>query len=294
MQLKSVIFLYYLVRVVIMVLELERINKSALDYALKCIPRMQQIAQPLETYLGIKSFSYMRTYDDCTYLSLLNGYEEYTKKFFQTIPSSDPHFIKAIQNTPYDEPSYCLWPTAVDELTPIMSLLDYYDIWHGFQISFRRANYCEMFSFTFNKSSDDKSSFYLKNIPKLLKFINYFKSQALDIIETENKKVLAVFPEKFSIDYVQDPSLDFFTQALTNNSKPILIKDSFGDIAHLTPRESQCLSILIKNKTSKEIARILNIAPRTAELHIQNIKTKLKVNFKNELFDICKENLIFT
>jgi DNA-binding CsgD family transcriptional regulator len=269
--------------------ELEKINKSALEYALYSTQRMQEISAPLKKYLGIKSFSYMRTYPDCSYLSLLDGYEEYSKKFFETIPKSDPHFIEAINNTPYGEAHFTLWPVSPTTLTPILSLLDAYNMWHGFQITYRREEYCEMFSFTFDKQTDDKSAFYIKNIPVLLKFINYFKAQALDLIENNDKNKLAIFPEKFTTEYLDNTNNKLF---LSDLNQDLVIKNFEGDITHLTSRESECLKIFSQNKTCKEIAQILAIAPRTVELHIQNIKHKLKINYKNQLFELYRKNFI--
>lgn len=263
--------------------ELERINKSALEYALHSIPRMRELSTPLRKYLGINSFGYMRTYSDCKYLSLLDGHDDYTKKFFEIIPKSDPHFIKALQNSPYGEATFALWPTSFSKNSPIMSLLNDYNLWHGFQITYRREEYCEMFSFTFNKQSDDKSSFYIQNIPILLKFISFFKSQAIDLIECNNKSNLAIFPEKFSTEFIDNNNS---YQFLLDINKSLILKDTFGNSINLTHRESECLKIFVKNRTSKEIALTLGISPRTAELHIQNIKRKLGINYKSQLVDI--------
>lgn len=264
-------------------------NKKALDFALHAVPRMRQLSEPLRQFLGIKGFSYMRTYNDCRYLSLLNGYEEYTKKFFETIPKSDPHFVEAINSTAFGEANYTLWPIAPKRFTPILSLLDTYNLWHGFQITYRSKEYCEMFSFTFDKQSDNKSLFYTKNIPFLIKFVNYFRTQGLDLIEEDIANKLAVFPEKFNTGYVEDYELKEF---LSQISKNIALKDSEGGIARLTQRESECLIAFSQNKTCKEIAAALKMAPRTVELHIQNIKHKLKINYKNQLIDIFRSSFL--
>lgn len=45
----------------------------------------------------------------------------------------------------------------------------------------------------------------------------------------------------------------------------------------LTPREYQVMDKLVAGKTNKEVARMLNISPRTVEVHRSNIMTKLQV-----------------
>ena len=43
----------------------------------------------------------------------------------------------------------------------------------------------------------------------------------------------------------------------------------------LTEKQENCLFLLVRGKTNKEIAKILNISPRTVECHVQAIKHKL-------------------
>ena len=260
--------------------KLYEINKSALQYTISSSARMKELAEPLQKYMGISSFSYMRIYNDCSYLSLLNGYEEFNKAYFENIEKSDPHFIQTMQNTLLNEPQFSIWPVDRVNLTPIFSLLEAYNIWHGFQISYRRNNYCELFSFTFNRYSDDKTEFFLKNIPLLLKFTDYFKSHAGDLIDDSDKTKIATFPKKFSIEPINNLEVQNFLLEL---DKPFILKGNHGNIAQLTKRESECLKIFSSNKTAKEIANILNLSSRTVELHLSNIKQKLGVNYKNEL-----------
>lgn len=51
----------------------------------------------------------------------------------------------------------------------------------------------------------------------------------------------------------------------------------------LTPREREVVRELVKGATSKEIARALNLSPRTVEAHRRNIMAKLKAGSIAEL-----------
>ena len=53
--------------------------------------------------------------------------------------------------------------------------------------------------------------------------------------------------------------------------------------AGLTEREREVLDQLLLGKTSKEIARILAISPRTAEVHRRNLLHKLGFRTVKEL-----------
>lgn len=60
------------------------------------------------------------------------------------------------------------------------------------------------------------------------------------------------------------------------------IQDNFKrERAALTEREHEVSLLLSTGKTIKEISRILNIAYRTTECHIHNIKHKLKDSSKD-------------
>ncbi len=51
----------------------------------------------------------------------------------------------------------------------------------------------------------------------------------------------------------------------------------------ITPRELDCIDQLLLGKTATEMAKILNISPRTAETHLEHIKNKLGCFKKSEL-----------
>lgn len=52
-----------------------------------------------------------------------------------------------------------------------------------------------------------------------------------------------------------------------------------------TPREYSCLQLVIKGKTAKEIAAILNLSPRTIEDYFVRIKHKMNVRTKSQLIE---------
>ncbi len=58
----------------------------------------------------------------------------------------------------------------------------------------------------------------------------------------------------------------------------------------LTNRETECLNLTAQHKTAKEIARILDITPRTVSFHIENIIKKLLVKNKYQAVMIATQN----
>lgn len=52
---------------------------------------------------------------------------------------------------------------------------------------------------------------------------------------------------------------------------------------HLSQRENECMFHLLRGKTSKQIADILNLSKRTIDFYIENIKNKAGCRTKSEL-----------
>lgn len=74
--------------------------------------------------------------------------------------------------------------------------------------------------------------------------------------------------------------------ALEINAKLI---EAMQHLAGLTEREHQVMMLAIQGKANKEIARELDISPRTVEVHRSHIMQKTGVNSLLELADIVKE-----
>jgi len=64
-------------------------------------------------------------------------------------------------------------------------------------------------------------------------------------------------------------------------SKKFLIKKTYFD--NITAMESVCLFYLIRGKTTKEIASIVNRSPKTIDKHVENLKAKLNCYNKSSL-----------
>ena len=60
----------------------------------------------------------------------------------------------------------------------------------------------------------------------------------------------------------------------------------------LTKREKEVFSLLIENKTTKEIADVLNISEKTVRNHISNVMQKLEVTSRTSaVIELLKLNL---
>lgn len=52
---------------------------------------------------------------------------------------------------------------------------------------------------------------------------------------------------------------------------------------YLTPREEECAIYLMQGSTLKEIAKALELSPRTVEFYLKNIKNKLNCRTKFQM-----------
>ena len=141
----------------------------------------------------------------------------------------------------------------------------------------------------------------LKKRQKELEDINatlrvLLKKREEDKIELENRVLSNVdaliepYLEKFQDSRLNDRQKDYLKIIRTN------IKDIISPFAQnlssnyyrLTPQEIQIASHIKRGKTTKEIAAIMNLSPKTIEAHRTNIRKKLglktsKTNLKTQL-----------
>lgn len=70
-----------------------------------------------------------------------------------------------------------------------------------------------------------------------------------------------------------------------NEQQFCFILEDYFQPNRLSTRELECLFFLLRGKTTKVIARILNLSPRTVESYIDQVKSKLACASKEELIE---------
>jgi len=104
----------------------------------------------------------------------------------------------------------------------------------------------------------------------------------------ENDHIAGIFGFSFQLDKNQiavscDKMINLF---LSNIFLPFFNppQNKKHDI-HFTSREHDCLRLIVKGKTAKEIGIILGVSFRTIECYLENIKNKMKVKTKSQLIE---------
>lgn len=84
------------------------------------------------------------------------------------------------------------------------------------------------------------------------------------------------------------PQLSTFL--LNRGSRVRSLQEQKPSLADLTPAELRVLKLIAEQKTTREIAELLFISPRTVERHRENICTKLELRGSNALLKFALEN----
>jgi DNA-binding CsgD family transcriptional regulator len=113
-----------------------------------------------------------------------------------------------------------------------------------------------------------------------------FKNQMGKVIGLLGLSFALDDPKVFSSQSIPPALLNIASPALTDQSAP-LIKN-----LTITKREKECLQYLTQGMTAKEIAKVLELSPRTIEFYIENMKKKFGCVKRTELivkaFDCLK------
>lgn len=127
----------------------------------------------------------------------------------------------------------------------------------------RHNGYFDISCFASDIYNTDILNYYLNNIDALEKFSLLFDEQAANLINQSKINKLTL----------PNSMLSTFSGIKTKNTvNPILSK-----------QQTECLRWLIKGMTAKQIAKSMNLSPRTIESYIENIKCKFNCTSRIDL-----------
>ena len=168
----------------------------------------------------------------------------------------------------------------LDDGSPQIYIDEYKLFDHGttFDIVKTYKKYYEVFCFAAKKSCIDPVNMYFNNIDNFELFANDFEKNAAKIIKSAENDLIYL-PESMRV---------FLNDLHLSNKYNI---DCDGSGVNLTKRQFQCLSLLAVGKSTKEIARILDLtSSRTVESHLEVVKEKVNLNYRSELIKLGLKN----
>lgn len=219
----------------------------------------------------------------------LSSHSEWLKNFYgyslDNLLFQDPHILTQ---------KHCEWHTywPLTFSPPLIKKLSELNMNNTYTIIQRRNEFIEAWHFIADR---DQSiiSFFLNFGEVARHFINYFNYKAAETFPSFQEKYRSAFTD-FFILFQQERN------EINNEKKKIFFNDTQinqhvfklpqGDVT-LSARELICLVHLVRGRTAKEIAQLLNLSPRTIEHYINVIKVRFGVQNKSELIKLVSEYL---
>lgn len=270
---------------------------SPLQFNDSVAPVITKICEPLFNNFGLTVFGYSHFLNNGTYLDICTD-TQWQKHYLQEFASKSfiKDYVNKIRET---DTKYVLWDNRVDvprEEKFSQFILDScsYDIWHGFSIYKKHDNSLEAWHFATTKENYEVINFYLNRLDLLYHFILYFKDQAGKIIDTSDIKKLIHLEDKGSLSLSGEmiPTIgkvqNFIDQTVIKRF-PLTTEKG---IVFISKREAECVRHLSASKTVKEIAKAMDLSPRTVESYLNNIKSKLNCSSKLEIINLFEKSCI--
>lgn len=255
-----------------------------------------KLCKPLFTHTPITFFDYGRYYYDgyCVFLCQEKEVDFEVLRNDLVPRLEELHRITCryfVLSTVFQNFEAALYPEVYSKNIDITC---YANVHHRLFIVFKYTHYLEMFEFGIDNVVKNVFEFFLNHVKKLERFCVYFRETGSELINYVNHS-------KVLFDYDAEPKL--FTELARYNEitddkfyksiepKKIRVQGKVGEKT-ITKREFECLLWCIKDKTAKQIARILSLSPRTVEEYLGNLKNKLGCRSKYELIEIASKNSI--
>ena len=221
---------------------------------------MLELTVPLNN-LGITYFTYSRFYHtgERLYLSTHRDIlENYLKNNYYLIGNTEGSPQSYIAQT-------VMWSSLPNQKV-FEDTKAIYSISNGIFIIQPQATYCECFGFAGDLHNDKLINVYLTHIDFLKNFILDFKDKATSLIHRASQHKIILPYNNVNGDFLDKDKVLFEPHKL-----------------RLTERQKQCAYLLLQGKTTKEIAKQLQLSPRTIETYIINLKSKLMSTNKTRL-----------
>ena len=225
----------------------------------------------LITRIGLTSFTYTKLYKDY-YTVILTTHPEAMANFF--IKKMNPHISQLLERFFHlkkilkpKNAEWIFYPFNVYDIYLDKTLLD-----PGI-LTIARIN-----NFFANYELKNRIHFFKEEIDHVVMVAITHCDQNTLFIKNNNLLIINLI-EQFRKEYKQ----------LIIQQKKYIFHDHI-DNNQISNRETECLPHFLKHKTAKETANIMGISSRTVETHLRNIKNKIGIQSKSQLFNfmLCK------
>lgn len=242
---------------------------------------IENICQPLKK-LNITYFAHVKLTHDKKF-SGISSNPRFTEHYLK-----NKYFASDIHNIDEDKVgNHIVWDaiefTSIGEKICIESAE--LGVYSPFTIIKKSSDCINYYHFACNVRDKKINQIYLANIELLYRFIDYFNEKiARSILNQAYKFIidLKAFSPIIMTPFDNEPIIcnkrDFFQNSDLHKNKKVIVNDVI-----LSKRQNEILHLIIRGKTVKEIAKILQLSPRTVGHYFDTVKIKFNVSTKSEL-----------
>lgn len=225
---------------------------------------LQSAAEPFLATLGCHYFQYLKVFRDgsFSYVTTQPHWDAFTYELLQN--TNQPAVYSHIDGYTLDKNKFTfLWEPNLPK-EPV-GLAREFDITSGFTFVERYEDHYYMFGFGAPATNNRAIDRYFNSLNDMHDFLQKFKYQQRKLIADIDKRRFNVPKSR------QDSNLD---QMLWHSDK---------QAHHLTLQELACLKGLAKGLSYKDIAKSLQISPRTVETYLNRVRQRFNLHHKREL-----------
>lgn len=215
------------------------------------------------TQQGFSYFQYLRCYQDGSF-SLLTNNTGLLEEFSSW--SDSPVIFSSFEEENKNMHTYWFFWDDTLPSAPVNLARDKYNLNHGLTLVRRSKEYYDMIAVALPKAKSNIAAFYLNKQKAIENFINNFDRNNQDLLQYANKNMVQL----------TEPYRDTNYQNICLKKGRIFVNTPNGK-SHLTTQEIACIRWMLQGASTKEIANILAISPRTVESYFLRIKDRTGV-----------------
>lgn len=156
-------------------------------------------------------------------------------------------------------------------------------------LSKKTSDFVEFFCFA-GENPGALQTLYFHHTSLLKLFAAHFKEELSPLLQEMDEASFSLIDLQGDAFYERVEQLCAFEEDALHAALISLGKKKEVQMAaSLSPRERDCLKLLIHGNSAKDSALELNLSPRTVESYLENIKNKLLCANKRELFSIAAD-----
>lgn len=255
--------------------------------------QLLKICKPLFQYTPITFFVFGRLYYDgnCIFLSQEPelDYFVFKQDLMPTVEElhlNSSHYV--LMSKDFAIPEMAIYP---EPYLKNIQITAEFGIPHRLFLLFYFPTHIESFEFGINQDSKNVMEFFMNHVQILEKFCTYFRDAGRDLINHVDKTRVSFDNVIEPIHFTNFNSQDYFYNEFLDaiKLKKYAVQGRGGNTT-LSEREFECLLWSAKDKTAKQIGKILSLSPRTIEDYLLNVKNKLGCKSKLELIELANKD----